>query len=85
MINQRLRWGRSSNTLSARRRVKRRIKRNIITPAAATEMVAISPLEVRKVNSKKFRVNGIRKAPSMMPIMTVRSVPRRRFSGREIQ
>ena len=54
-------------------------------PEAAIMAVMIMPFLVKKVNSKKLRVNGMKKAPSMMPIIVIRSVARRRFKGFEIQ
>ena len=72
-------------TLSARRRVRRRISENMTTPEAATMAVVIRPLGVRKVNSKKLWVNGMKNAHNIIPIITARRVLRNKLSGLEIQ
>lgn len=53
-------------------------------PAAMVAMVAMRPLVFRKVNSKKLRVKGIRKAPSIMPIAEKRMPVLRKLRGLEI-
>ena len=54
-------------------------------PKTATEMVIIRPFSVKKVNSKKLRIKGMRKVATIMPMIVRRRVARRGLSGLEIQ
>ena len=56
----------------------------MMAPTAMVAMVAMRPLVFRKVNSKKLRVNGMKKAPSMMPIAEMRMPVLRKLRGLEI-
>ena len=76
--------GRSLKILAVSFLVRRRRRVKITAPAAVVAMVAMRPLAFRKVNSKKLRVKGIRKAPSMMPIAEMRIPVLRKLRGLEI-
>lgn len=54
-------------------------------PKAATEMVTMRPFSVKKVNSKKLRVKGMRKVAAIIPMIVRRRVARRGLRGFEIQ
>lgn len=65
--------------IEMRRRVKMRM------PAAMMPRVMRSVLVDKKVNSKKSRAKGMRKAAAMMTIMLIRRAERSLLSGLEIQ
>ena len=65
--------------------MRRRITANTRAPNAATEAVIIRPFFVKKVNSKKLRVNGMRNTATIIPIMVRSKIARSGFRGFEIQ
>ena len=65
--------------IEMRRRVKIRI------PAAMMPRVIGRVVLERKVNSKKSRANGMRKAAAIMTMMLMRRAERSLLSGLEIQ
>ena len=71
-------------TLLARVLVRRRRRVKMTAPAAVVTRVAMRPLAFRKVNSKKLRVKGMKKAPSIMPIAERRMPVLRKLRGLEI-
>lgn len=64
--------------------MRKRKKVKIIAPEAEMIAVARRPFRFKKVNSKKLRANGMKKAPSIMPIVEIRMPARSKFRGLEI-